>query len=916
MTVATSTISTTQNHRDQAIGTVVDIPVAKHLAEVLHDLPGAPRNQVVQVIKSLRRDEWQRLGAQYLERINEVTGFDMAVNLTSVVDALIATLVHRAMRSASAPDDWQTQAGVFALGGYGRGEFNPYSDLDLVVLSRDTTIPEWLRAANTELQTLLWDVGFQVGASMRSMREFEGIISDDFVTATAALEHRPLLAGPDISIAVYDCLQRFRKRRSRPFLTYKLEELAQRRAGVGSSILVMEPNLKTSPGGLRDIQLLRNLAFMLFSSRSLHALRELDTVGVEDVLNLFAANDHLLGLRSLLHFHHGRKHDQFLLPDQIRCAQQLGYGNGDSLRAAEVLLLDHYRKMNMVDQVVRLSVDRVRSLGFLGRIKPLIATRRQLCPGFSVIDGLVYVAERKLLQGDDIAVQILTMARAAQRRQARISISLQRDIAANLSTVSHLLRRPNAQAARLFMDILRHQGRTSPILRDLHGANFLSAYLPEFGCITYHMQFDAYHHYTVDEHTLIAIDYFDAVARCEAEIPQLLQQAYALVLRHDLVVLGLILHDVGKYAGRGHVARGELMVGPVASRLGLSDEEEDFTRFLVREHVLLSEASRSRDVSDPDLIEELAQKIPSVEHLDALYVLTWCDAKAVGPKVLSGWQEAVLEECYTRVRAHMEGRATSMRHRRQQLQSAFMESLGWSSPASDVWLAQMPREYCYQVGSDEDAVLHARLLEDARHHGHAVAHHPRGEAWQLVTVMPDRSHLLADIASICSGHGLDIHSCRVWVSGDGYAIIAMLATGMIPARWHEEGAWRNVDKALAAAREKETDRQRWLDRRSQMIPPQPAIDSGLDLLQVSVDTNTCENTAVMDVQAKDRPGLLATICAVVAEHDLRIDFAQIVTMGDMAADVFYVSNEGESLTPPQATALQGAVIAAISEHNS
>ncbi|TVR16275.1 MAG: hypothetical protein EA401_01640 [Planctomycetota bacterium] len=911
MSAAISTIATTQNHRDQAIGTVVDIPIAEHLADILHELPTAPRNHVVQTVKALRRDEWQRLSARYLERINEITGFDMAVSLTSVVDALIATLVRRAMVSAKAPEDWQDLAGVFALGGYGRGEFNPYSDLDLVVLSRDPQIPEWLRSANAELQTLLWDVGFQVGASMRSVSEFDSIISDDFVTATAALEHRPLLAGPDITIAVYDTLQRFRKRRSRQFLNYKLEELQQRRSNVGSSILLMEPNLKTSPGGLRDIQLLRNIAFMLFSSRSLHALRELDTVDVDDVLNIFAANDHLLGLRSLMHFHHGRKHDQFLLADQMRCAQQLGYGGGESFKAVELLLLDHYRKMKFVDQVVRLSVDRVRSLGFLGRIKPLIATRRQLCPGFSVIDGLVYIGERHRLQGDDIAIQVLTMARAAQRRHARISISLQRDIAASLSSKAHLVRRSDSHAARLFMDILNHQGRAAPILRDLHDAKFLSAYLPEFGRITYHMQFDAYHHYTVDEHTLLAIDYFDAIARCDPSIPQLLQQAYALVLRHDLVVLALLLHDVGKYAGRGHVARGELMVGPVAARLGLADEDEDFLRFLVREHVLLSEASRSRDVSDPDFIQELAESLPSLGHLDALYVLTWCDAKAVGPKVLSGWQEALLEECYTRLRAQLEGRIVSMRHHREQLRNAFQEGLGWSAPASDAWMAQMPREYCYQVGSAEEAVLHARLLEDARYHGHAVSHTPQDELWQIVTVMPDRHQLLADIASICSGHGLDIHACRVWVSDDGCAIIAMLATGMIPARWHEEGAWRGIEKALAAARDEEADRQRWLNRRSQMIPPQPTVDSGLEHLQVSVDTHTCENTAVMDILAKDRPGLLATICAVVAEQALRIDFAQVVTMGDMAADVLYVSNEGSGLDDTMAITLQKAIVEAI-----
>ncbi|TVR45043.1 MAG: hypothetical protein EA402_05160 [Planctomycetota bacterium] len=880
-------------------GPRVEIP-APHplLSESLAATTELGRNALTTRIKALRKSDWERLHSWYLERINEVTGFDLAVSLTSSVDAILGRLIERAVNHVKAPADWQKHLGFFALGGYGRAEFNPHSDLDVMVIVQGSRVAPWISALNAEFQTLLWDCGFQVGASMRSISELDHIIREDFVTGTALLEHRPLAAAPELIAAVAAVMERFRQQRLAPFLLYKVEELQARRRDLGSSIFTMEPNLKTAPGGLRDIQFLRNLAFMLYGSRTLHALRELDTIESEDVSRLFAANDHLLGIRSLLHFHHGHRHDQFLLADQLRCAEQLGYGSRSSLREVETLMRGHYRKMVMVDQVVRLSIDRIRSLGHLGPRRSLLASRRPLCDGFVVIDGAVYASRRDFLHHPQMPRIVLSMAQAAQRQGVAISISLQRSIAQYLESHPQIDRR-DPEAALRFKAILTAEGRVAPILRDLHGAGFLGAYLPEFGRITCHMQFDAYHHYTVDEHTLVALDNLDAIARCDSHVPALLRQLYTEIHRSDLLALSLLIHDLGKHMGSGHVARGELMVGPIARRLGLDDEEQEIVRFLVREHVTLSNASRSRDFTEPSFLNEMAERIGSVERLDLLYCLTWPDAKAVGPKVLSAWQEGLIEECYLVLRAHMSGRLPSPANRRQAVLDELIER-GVNADSAQLHLSLLPGDYVHQVRPLAQAAWHYQLLDQARAHRQSVAMDVQaGSAdWTLCLAMPDRSNLLADVASVCSGHGLDIHGCRAWVTRDQLILMSLRLTGIVPAKWDEEEAWAKLYETLAGLATSRADQEYWIERRRHMILPERRADSHQDTIEVKADDSHDEGT-VIDVSVKDSPGILAVMCQAIADFGCRIDFAQVSTLGDRAVDVFYISADGQKLSPPQ-----------------
>ena len=508
--------------------------VINRRAKVLAEIATQPRNEAIASLKVLRQDTYQEIAAWQIAHLGEATGQDVVARITGLTDDIVRNLAHRAALRTSAPADWSDHVGVLAVGGYGRSEMNPYSDLDLLVLGVGKHVAPWQADFYNEFQTLCWDVKFTVGASQRAAVELARTLDEDFVTATAVVEWRPLLAGPAVQQAVGEVLAHFRKRRAKEFLRYKLQELSERRAKAGVSLFLMEPNLKSNPGSLRDVQLLRTMAFVVSGARDLPSLSELSSFTRQDLADVNVTNDHLLGLRSLLHFHHGRKQDVFQLADQVRVAKLYGWGDVSRLRAVEHFMKRHYAQVRHVHQMVDLAVSRLDALGYLGRKLILIKSRKAIDDDFVVVQDQVYVAHKDLWKHADAGARVLRMCREAQRRDARLSLELQRDIRANLQRIDDVLRH-DRMLARVFLSILGDLGRTKPILSDMHACGLLGAYLPEFGNLTCLMQFDSYHQYTVDEHTLIALGNLDLVASGKAEGLPGMSHLLPEVARKDLL---------------------------------------------------------------------------------------------------------------------------------------------------------------------------------------------------------------------------------------------------------------------------------------------------------------------------------------------------------------------------------------------
>lgn len=863
------------------------------------------RNDAVAALKAIRVRELAAIERHLVEHINETTGLDTVLTIAALTDAVVSALAVRAMQRVEAPADWREHVGFFAVGGYGRGEMNPNSDLDLLMLSRTPGIA-WAAKGWSELQAMLWDVKFQVGASHRSVPELQRIIDDDFVTATAVIESRPVLAAPPLVEAMSQALARFRSRRGTTFLRYKLEELGKRREDAGASLFVMEPNIKSNPGCLRDVQLLRNIAFIACGSRNILALEELEAITRADLLGVLATHDQLLELRSLLHFKHGRKQDVFQLADQVRVANMLGYADVTRLRAVEHFMKRHYAQVWHVHQVLELAASRLDAKGFLGRrLLPLIATRKSINPHFSSISGRVYLADPGFWRLPDAGSRLIQLCRETQRRDLRLSIELQRSIKANLQVVDDTARSDPA-AARDFLAILGDAGRIKPILTDMHAAGLLGAWLPEFGLVTCLMQFDSWHQYTVDEHTLLAMGNLDALAG--KRLPGLpgMDRIFPSVARRDLLALGLLLHDVGKYMGRGHVARGAIMVQNVAKRLGLSRDEEDFVHWLVMQHVALSDASRMRNFREAGFLKSFAERMGTRERLDALYCLTWADARAVGEGVLTGWQEALLGELYESVRDQIAG-GSGAPDIHQRLLAELVQG-GVAQAVAERHLADLGGTYEHQMVPGE-VVRHWRVLTAAQAEGIGIQHELRDRHVHLTLSLPDRHALFADVAATLSGHGFDIVDLRTWITPGAFVVYTMRLSSIFPGRLAEEAPWARLRNDLLAASKGALDARALLAKRRQAVVTQKAADSGFEDHAVKFDSATSDRWTVVDVVTKDQVGLLSRLCRAISDAGGEIGYACINTLGDVAVDVFYVSKEGRKLADDEADDLKRRMVA-------
>ena len=883
---------------------VVHIPPAKHLADDFLRIAALPRNEAVTALRELRTREFAAISSWQQSHLGEITGQDVCTALSALTDGMVINLAQRAAAKVNAPADWSNHVGVLAVGGYGRGEMNPYSDLDLLVLCAGKTPASWQGAFYNELQTLCWDVKFTVGASQRGLPELARVIDEDFVTATALIEWRPLLAGATLQAQVEETLERFRNRRATPFLQYKLQELSERRAKAGASLFLMEPNLKSNPGGLRDVQLLRTMAFAISGARNHLALVDLDSITTDDLATVNEASNHLLGLRSLLHFQHARKQDVFQLPDQVRVAKLFGWGDVSRLRAVEHYMKQHYALVRHVHQMVDLAISRLTAKGHLGRRPILIKSRKVIDEDFVMVQVQVYHARPDFWSQADAGRRIIRMAREAQKRDARLSLELQRDLRANLDRIDEDVRNDHA-LARVFLELLGDLGRTRGILSDLHACGVLGAYLPEFGNLTCLMQFDSYHQYTADEHTLIAMGNLDLVATGKAAGLPGMSRLLPAVARKDLLSLSLLLHDMGKYMGRGHVARGAMMVENVADRMGLTNSEEDFVYFLVERHVSLSDASRMRNFHEPEFLRDFAKKMGSCDQLDALYCLTWCDAKAVGEGILTGWQEAILAELREAVAQQLAGGvAPGTRH--EMMRDELAKS-GVAPSEAERFLATLGHSYEHQVQSG-DIVRHHQVFSEALRDGIGLLTEFGDRFIHVTAAVADRRGLLSDAAATLSGHGFDIIDCRTWVSSaiDGQPAMVIWSfrlSSIYPGRVRDADVWQRLRRDLLAVARGQLEPGTLLDKRRAALVPRPA-DSGFDDPAVKVEQRTSESATIVDIHTKDEVGLLSKLTKTIAEGGDDIGYACINTMGDVAVDVFYLTRGGRKLTDPEADELR------------
>jgi [protein-PII] uridylyltransferase len=887
------------------------------------DSPAVSGNRAAQVeaFRRFLKLETERLRMRHRFGLE---GLEIAAGRAYLVDVV----VDRACRMAAAHLDRIGQrelagCAVVALGGYGRGELAPYSDVDLLILHPGRRSPEVDGFVERTLQ-LLWDAGLTVGHSFRSPAECIAEASGDLHSRTALTEAR-LVSG---SASLFQTLigqveaELIQSRRATETLLEALRrEVQERHQKHGRTVCVLEPNVKDGPGGLRDLHTVLWVGHARYGARGLAGLRAEGWIGEAEYASVRRSYDLLWRVRNEAHFATGRKTDLLSLELQGDLAQGLGYRAKGGLLASELLMRDYYRRASELHGFCRtfllLHLDSPPR-----RLFPGLRLRRKSRRGFETRDGRLYARGGSVvLKGG--ARDLMEAFETAQAEGVVLSEELKLAVKDRAHVIDRAFRSSREARASL-LRLLGQRGRVGAALRAMHETGVLGRLLPEFARVTHLIQHDHFHKYTVDEHTLKAIEALDDIAAGSGPPPVRLGRAWDEVKDAVPLYVGMLLHDVGKGHGGGHVPRGVRIAGRISERLRLDPETTEAVSFLVGAHLEMSQTSQRRDLSEPGLIETFARRVRTLERLNLLLLLTYADHRGVGPGIWNEWKASLLWELYDRTRARLlAGKPVADEPEPgSKAREAAAAALGGEYPIEDVvgHLAALPERYLRSTDA-ERMVRHYRLIRSRGTRAAAFDWtETAGGTWTELTVTADdRPGLFATLAGTLTAAGIDILSVDLFTRADGI-VLDSFRIGELPGH-RPVGAERRgrIEAALedavagrldvAAAVEKWRGQQRRRPRRHPARTARPPV--------VRFDHQASAVATVVEVKAPDQPGLAYTIARTLAGLGLDIAFARVATSKALAVDVFYVRDaQGRKLDDPAVAGVESALIDALGDHAS
>ncbi|HSF05795.1 MAG TPA: [protein-PII] uridylyltransferase [Methylomirabilota bacterium] len=816
-----------------------------------------------------------------------------------LIDELVRTLLRLAVTEARASGLVPAAFVVVALGGYGRSELHPSSDIDLMVV-HDGELTPYVQRITQELLYTLWDLGLQVGHSLRSLEDCVAMAGTDLPSRTSMQEARFLVGDRALFGRFQRVLRENVYRRDfEQFLEAMLAERDQRYRKHGASPYVMEPNVKESAGGLRDMHTAMWLSAAKFGARTLRELTQKGLITEREQALTDAALTFLWRVRNEMHFLAGHRNDVLTRDMQPQVAKNFGYQDDDTSLAVERFMRDYYLHARVIHRVARRLIARCQET-LSRRTSAALRDRQQaLADGLVFIDGRLHLADQKVDRFAADPTQLIKVFWHAHRLGCELSLELERALEAALDLIDDGVCRSPA-ARDLFLDICRSWGRVAVTLSQMHELGALGRYLPEFGALTCLVQYDAYHRFSADRHSLLAVEHLEALAPGKSAESEGAAQVFADVERPELLMLGMLLHDIGKAKGHGHVAKGIPLIRELTGRIGLGAEDAALVEFLVAHHLTMSHIAQRRDIDDPRTIADFAATVGDAQRLRMLYLLTYADMRAVGPGVLTPWQAVVLHELYARTLSRLTGGRVE-RPTRAQLADRLHTALGdeVSRQAVMAHLAMMPERYLATTTVQRMAE-HVRMLHrlDATRVGTELFHHPDLGSSDLVVVTRDLPGLFSLIAGTLAAHGVNIISAQIATRADGIAIDTFQVNDPTGEAITAAGQWARVLDALRAvvAGEQSVEallsRRRAAGRATGTTPTPP---------RVSVDNSLSDELTVVEVKCADRLGLLYLITRTLSAEGCDIVSARIATEIDQAFDTFYVHDgRGGKIEAPEA----------------
>ena len=805
-----------------------------------------------------------------------------------IIDALLKAIWKQTITE---PD-----VSLLAVGGYGRGELQPYSDIDLLILA-DSETP--LRVAQEQISqfvTLLWDLGLEVGQSVRTLAQCVTEAKKDITVITSLLEARDLCGAPKIDLLE----QRLSRRRlwsSRKFFTAKLEEQALRHENFGNTSYVLEPNIKESPGGLRDLQTILWIAMRHYRVATVEKLAELGFLDQGELETLKQSRGFLWWIRTGLHLISQRKDDNLLFHQQRELATLAHYEDREEALAVEAFMKSYYRAATELRRLNEMLMQRLREQILMARRSN---RTRRLGDHFQLRKAHIEVINDQVFEKHPQA--LLEMFVLIARFSAIID-GVHADTIRLIRNQLHLIDadfRRNPLHNQMFMDFLREPYGISNGLWKMHLYGVLGAFFPDLHRVTGQMQHDLFHIYTVDEHTLKAVSNVRLNSRPEwvEEMPQC-HDIYQEIAKPELLLLAALLHDIGKGLGGNHSKLGATIARTFCHRLQLTTVDTQLVVWLVEAHLDMSSLSQNADIEDPIIINRFASHVGSLARLDHLFLLTIADMRATGPNVWNRWKGSLLQQLYRATRQLFETGLETQTHptdTEQTKQSALvlmaLENVT-AEQAHNFW-GRLDLSYFSRFSAAEIS-WHAKHLIPALANPEkpvvATRNFPERGGTGVFVYSADRPNLFAAIASSLDREGLGIVDARILTTADGFALdtfIVLDADGELLQSIDQRRAIRHaVRRALEPKQLSPKPNQRRQDRQSKAF---------LFASTVKFNSGPQPYTRLMEVTCSDQPGLLATIAMILSDHQVAILDARINTYGERVQDQFTILLPEDELT--------------------
>ncbi|MEM1234460.1 MAG: [protein-PII] uridylyltransferase [Pseudomonadota bacterium] len=806
------------------------------------------------------------------------------------VTDIIVRLTHSIAEEHLSESKPMTPMAIIAVGGYGRGEMALHSDVDLLFLTPQNGDLE-AEAVVEEMLYVLWDLKLKIGHATRSIRDSLRLAREDYTIRTSLVEMRHL--GGDMGL-FQDLRERlwsdlFRST-ARDFIEAKLQERARRHRKQGGQRYMVEPNVKEGKGGLRDLQSLFWIAKYIHGVRDAADLVPLGLFAPEEFDTFERAEEFLWAIRCHLHVVTGRAVDQLTFDLQVDVAERMGYEDRAGRRAVEHFMQHYFRHATAVGELTRIFLTALEEAHVKTEPALMRFFRREKTanPPYAIKQNRLTIGDSEAFLNDKL--NLLRIFEEAMRTGTLIHPDAMRVVTAALPLIDDKMRR-DPEACGIFLDTLLKHGNPERALRRMNELGLLAAFIPEFEPIVAMMQFNMYHSYTVDEHTIQCISTLAQIERGELEedlpvVSSILKDG----VNRKILYVALLCHDIGKGRGEDHSILGARLGREVATRLGLKKKEVETVEWLIRYHLLMSDMAQKRDIADPRTVRDFAKAVKTVKRLDLLTVLTVCDIRGVGPTTWNNWKAVLIRALYRQTRRGLEDgmEALNRENRGVEAKRNLTTALnGWSE--EDLRREKARHTPPYWQGLHVTAhVVFANLLRgipDSEVRIDLQMDEDR-DATRACFAMTDHPGIFTRITGALALVGANVVDARTYTTKDGYAVAAFWVQDAEGAPY-EAGRLKRLEAMIhktlggeVVAREALKDRDK-LKKRERPFTVQTHI---------TFDNDGSDIYTIIEVDTRDRPGLLHDLCRTLAGANVYIASAVVATYGEQAVDSFYVKD--------------------------